>query len=400
MAEVGEAAWVERQLAAAEDDDPALLARLHRIDALRMDGMELLDLPMAELVRQLQQAATLRAVYSRHQLRERLVDLWSNHFNIYARKGNAMYLLAADTAKVIRHHALGKFPDMVRASARSPAMLGYLDNQVNRKGVANENYARELLELHTLGVDGGYTQRDVQEVARCLTGWTIENRFLRPRGRFRFDPDAHDDGEKVVLGQRIPSGGGESDGDRVLAILCSHPATARFIAGKICRSFLGGAADRWIDRTAEVFSETGGDIAAMVKPILLSTDLLESPPILKRPFDYVVSALRASNAVTDANRPLLAHIEAMGQPLYEWPMPDGYPDSTEAWTGSLLARWNFAFALADGAISGTAADAADLADHGASLTEVVTGRTGVAMRGTTPAHGLAMTLCSPEFMWR
>src|SRR5712692_4635077 len=184
-----------------------------------------------------------------------MVHFWTDHFNIDSSKAECKWLKAADDRDVIRPHAMGRFPDLLRASALSPAMLWYLDGRFNRKrdgdDKPNENYARELLELHTLGVHGGYTQRDVMEVARCLTGWTLETRpfwlshAIRPRNAFWFDSARHDDGEKIVLGHRIPPGGGEKDGDRVLDILAQHPATARFIATKICRHFLGDDTGPW-----------------------------------------------------------------------------------------------------------------------------------------------------------
>jgi hypothetical protein len=225
---MGREAFVDEQLHPTDASEPQILTlRLRGMvgEARDSGAWDLQDLPERDVLRQLSQAALLRAVYSHWQLRERLVDLWTNHFNIYARKNRGAYYTPTDQANVIRAHALGTFPDLLRASARSPAMLGYLDNEANRKGVPNENYARELLELHTLGVNGGYTQRDVREVARCLTGWTIEDRFLRRRGTFRFAAERHDNGEKIVLGHRIPAGGGEGDGERVLDIVCAHPST-------------------------------------------------------------------------------------------------------------------------------------------------------------------------------
>lgn len=396
---IGREQYVEKLLRAEERESLDLVARLHRIDVLRMDGIELLDLPRDEIIRQLQQAAILRAIYGRNQLLERMVEFWSNHFNIYARKAEGMYFLPAESEQVIRKHALGKFEDLLMGTAKSPAMLNYLDNKVNRKGVPNENYARELLELHTMGVDGGYTQNDVQEVARCLTGWTIESRFMRPRGKFRFDDSQHDDGEKHVLGHRIPPNGGVEDGETVIEMLAKHPATARFISSKICRYFLGDAAETWIERTAETFVSTGGDIRAILKPILLSDELVESTPIIKRPFDFVVSALRALDADTDGNRSLQRHLEAMGQPLYQWPMPDGYPDSTESWTGSLLARWKFATDLIGNRIAGTTVSLDRLKNRGANWSQLV-----LASHETWSVGGdketVALLLCSPAFQWR
>ena len=257
---------------------------------------------------------------------------------------------------MVRTHALGKFPELLNASAHSPAMLFYLNNDANKSGVPNENYARELMELHTLGVHGGYTQKDVLEVARCFTGWTIEGRFLRRRGTFVFDAKQHDNGAKTVLGTRIAPGGGEKDARQVLALLAKHPATANFISGKISRYFLGDDAEKWTGKLAKIYQQTNGDIPAMLRPLLLSDELRDSPPILKRPFDFLVSSLRALNADTDGGRGVQEHLASMGQPLYQWPMPDGYPDRTAAWTGSLLARWNFALALCGGDVDGTSLD--------------------------------------------
>ncbi|MDF2439265.1 MAG: hypothetical protein JWN98_249, partial [Abditibacteriota bacterium] len=356
VTKMGHAAYIEEQLNPVDQEELLLQVRLRGLEVLRSNAIELRDLQETEVLRQLQQAAILRAVYSQYQLRERLVDFWSNHFNIYARKGLGTYLITADDIAVIRTHALGTFPDLLRASAHSPAMLSYLDNSENRRGVANENYARELLELHTLGVGGGYSQSDVQEVARCLTGWTIENRFLYRRGTFRFDEARHDNGVKTVLGTRIAAGGGQSDGDKVLSILSSHPATAHFIASKLCRYFLGQENAQWARRLAHIYTQTKGNISAMLRPLLLSEELLHSAPIVKRPFDYLVSALRTLNADSDGGALLQKHLENMGQTLWSWPMPDGYPDSTAAWSGSVLSRWNFAFALCSRDIPNTTID--------------------------------------------
>ncbi|MCC6442580.1 MAG: DUF1800 domain-containing protein [Armatimonadetes bacterium] len=349
-------AYIEEQLHPQEKEPPALALRLRGIEAIRNHAMELGDYPQQAALHQLQQAALIRAVYSPHQLRERMVDFWSNHFNIYALKGRGYYLKTADDREVIRRHALGRFPDLLKASARSAAMLTYLDSQANRKGRPNENYARELMELHTLGVGGGYTQKDVQEVARCLTGWTMENRFLRPRGHFRFDTALHDNGSKTVLGTPIPADGGLSDGETVLDILAHHPSAARFICGKLCRYFIGSAPEKLVLRLAGVFQQTEGDIRAVLRSLLLSEEFRNGLPILKRPFDFMVSSLRVLAADTDGGEPLLSHLTRMGQPLFEWPMPDGYPDQTSAWTGSLLARWNFAFALSANNIKNTRID--------------------------------------------
>ncbi len=356
MSTMGKDAYVTAMLKPGDDEDMRLRFLLNRLDVFQMDPYETQDLPENEVIRQLQQAAILRAAYGKHQLRERMVDFWTNHFNIYGRKGLAAFRKAADETNVIRKHALGSFPQMLHASSRSSAMLIFLDNQSNIAGHPNENYAREIMELHTLGVHGGYTQKDVQEVARCFTGWTIERRFLRHRWSVIFDETKHDDGSKTVLGHRIPAGLGEKDAEAVLNILTNHPSTARNLATKICANFLGSDSSKWTDRVAETYLRTHGDIAEMLRPMLLSKDLIESPPILKRPFDYVVSAIRALDAETDGGLEVQKHLSDMGEPLYQWPMPDGYPTKTTAWTGTMLPRWNFAVAMTNNTMRGTGVD--------------------------------------------
>ncbi|MCH8850472.1 MAG: DUF1800 domain-containing protein, partial [Chloroflexi bacterium] len=231
--------WIVRQLNPTSDEPFDLQHRLARLDIFRFSAWELRDWKEFDIIRQLQQAALLSAALSPWQVRERMIDFWSNHFNIYAKKGLSAYRLPSAYRNVIQANALGSFPKMLHASAKSTAMLLYLDQQASHKGNPNENYARELLELHTLGVDAGYSQKDVMEVARCFTGWTEERRFLREKGSFRFYPELHDDGEKLVLGEVIPAGGGVKDGERVLDILARHPATARHLAQKLVKFFLG-----------------------------------------------------------------------------------------------------------------------------------------------------------------
>lgn len=397
--QMGREAYVDEQLRADQPEDARLTLLLHRIDALRMNGDELRDLPRDELVQQIQRAALLHAVYGKNQLLERMADLWTNHFNIYALKGDGAYRKAADDVAVVRRHALGRFPDMLRASAKSPAMLAYLDNPLNRRGVANENYARELLELHTMGVSGGYTQRDVMEVAKCFTGWGVEDRFLRPKGKFRFDPAQHDDGAKTVLGKRISAGGGIADGETVLDMLSSHPATARFIAGKVCREFLGVSNGPWVDKLAVIYLETGGDIRSMLRPLLMSDQLLVSSPIVKRPLDFVASALRCLDSATDCGKPVLSHLERMGQSPHLWPMPDGYPVKASAWSGSLLGRWSFALALTGGELGGTESRVDELVSSAGGGSELVLGESG-RYRSPKAIDSVALCLASPEFQWR
>ncbi|MDW8105195.1 MAG: DUF1800 domain-containing protein [Armatimonadota bacterium] len=412
LREMGKVAYLEQQLHPNEaGEHPLVRWRLRSFEIFQARPAELGDLPVREVVRQLSQHAILRAVYSRYQLQERMVDFWRDHFNVYAHKGLCAYYLPQYERDVLRPHALGRFPDLLKATARSPAMLLYLDNAQNRRGVPNENYARELLELHTLGVHGGYTQRDVQEVARCFTGWTVEERFLRPRGAFRFDPAQHDDGEKRVLGRRLPAGGGMEDGERVLEMLALHPATARHLCRKLCVYFLGHAPEAVVRRLSEAYLHTGGEMGAVLRELLLSEEVLHAPPAFKRPLDYLVSSLRALQAFTDGNLPLQEHLEKMGQPLYGWPLPDGYPQGEAAWKGTLLARWNFALALCANAIRGTWVDLPALVGMRPSreaLLEAI-----FCLPSDTPAlrplrerlHGslsqqAALLLASPQFQWR
>jgi uncharacterized protein (DUF1800 family) len=346
------------------------------------------------IIAELQASRILRAVYSERQLHEVMVDFWTNHFNIFAGKGADRWLLPAYDRDTIRPHALGKFLPLLQATAQSPAMLFYLDNfqsvspnmnrpgpraQQQRRGI-NENYARELMELHTLGVDGGYTQKDVQEVARCFTGWTIfqprgAGAALNPRlgeagrrkaGTFFFNFRAHDDGEKTVLGHKIPAGGGIKDGMVVLEILARHPATAKFIATKLVRHFVADDPPAaLIERAAAAFTKSDGDIRETLKTIFFSKEF-NSPEAyrakVKRPFELAVSAIRALGAETNGGVGTHQWIARMGEPLYGFQTPNGYSDAAESWvnTGGLLERMNFGLALANNRVPGTRVDLARL----------------------------------------
>jgi len=411
MRKAGLDEWFQAQLK-PEGEPLSLGMSLRRLEIFHFTPYELRDVGEELVIRQMQQAAILRAVYSPWQLRERLVDFWTNHFNIFARKGLAAYRKPTDEREVVRKHALGKFPDMLMASARSTAMLVYLDQQASHRAQPNENYARELMELHTLGVSGGYSQTDVMEVARCFTGWSEERRFLRPRGSFRFIPELHDDGEKTVLGHRIPAGGGEADGKRVVEILAKHPGTAKFVSRKLTRYFLGDGHEDVARQVAATYMRTDGDISAMMQTIFEAGSNASPSRHFKRPFDYIVSAIRATASDTDGGPGIQSHLARMGQPLYQWPMPDGYPDQTEAWTGSLLARWNFAFDLAHGRIPGTQADArrlrtlfADADDRVAVFqrpleSDVVASHGSAIKELEKPEDRIAVLLSSPEFQYR
>src|SRR2546428_3954178 len=325
------------------------------------------------VITDLQRAKVLRAVYSERQLYELMVDFWENHFSIFANKDDDRYLLTSFDRETIRPFALGRFRDLLGATAHSSAMLYYLDNwrsSVPRPypakgdkpagvdGGLNENYARELMELHTMGVDGGYTQKDVQEVARCFTGWTIQK--PNEQGLFLYRPGLHDDGDKVVLGHKILSGGGIADGERVLDILATHPSTAKFIATKLARRFISDDPPASvIDRAAAVFLKTDGSIRETLRAIITSSEFFGAYRAkVRSPVEYVAAAMRALNAETDGDRPVLDAIARMGQPVFGRITPDGYADRADQWlsSGAMVARFNFASALATNRIKGTKID--------------------------------------------
>lgn len=295
---------------------------------------------------QLIRARLMRAIFSCRQLLERVVEMWTDHFNIWIRDDTVNFLKTADDRDAIRANALGTFAALLSASAHSPAMLIYLNNDTNKVGRPNENYARELMELHTLGVDGGYTQADVQQVAKCFTGWTY---FGSSSGAtaytFQFKSSDHDATQKTVLGNIIPARAGNSglqDGDDVLNILANHPATRQFIARKIVKHFWGHTPSQsLVDATANISAATGGNIRSMVEYVLRQTYAGPTPPKFKRPMHLLASLLRATNARVTAPNNLQTPLTESGHLPFDWSPPDGYPDTLEAWTGLLLARWNF-----------------------------------------------------------
>ena len=360
---MGRAAWIEEQLHPEGISDSLCDLRARRFESLSFSPGDAYEFKKDVLRDELTRHTLLRAVYSKRQLFEVMVEFWTDHLNIDLEKGDCIYLKPSDDREVIRRHALGKFRDLIRASATSPAMLIYLDgasNKVRRhhEDVPNENYARELLELHTLGVHGGYTQTDVREAARCLTGWTFD-RKRRPgyrRGQTYFRADWHDDGEKTVLGTRIPAGGGAKDLEQLIDIVCRHPSTARFISEKLCRRLVSATPpETLVEQTAAVFVETQGDIRAVLRSILNSADFFSAPgTLLKRPFRFTVSALRALAADTHApaRSQVVQYLTRMGHGLFQYPTPDGYPDDETPWMGTLMWRWNFSLALASGHLGG------------------------------------------------
>ncbi|MFQ5942908.1 MAG: DUF1800 domain-containing protein [Anaerolineales bacterium] len=356
-ANAGLEAWLERQLAADVLDLPEVEERLSEFDTLEMSPIELRDLQEnGRVARELGASAVVRQIYSSNQLFEVLVDFWTNHFNIFAYSPPELFLKGVDDRVVIRTHALGKFPDMLTASAHSPAMLVYLDNARSQHPSPNENYARELLELHTLGVDGGYTYADIQAVARAFAGWSVGGfrRTADRAGEFTYLRNWHDPEPKSVLGDELP--GGKADGDRVLKLLAEHPSTARFIATKLSERFVSDAPPKSIvERVAETYMQTGGDIPAMIRTIAYSDEFAASAGLkLKRPLDFVVSAIRVTGAEGRLDRVLRFFLQVLGQVPFGWPTPDGYPDYAAAWanTNQSLYRWNLALLIASGMLPG------------------------------------------------
>src|SRR5579864_5609636 len=339
---------------------------------------------------ELAEAKLLRAIYSNRQLDEVMTDFWFNHFNVFIGKGPERYMVSAYERDVIRPHALGKFKDILAATAKSPAMLFYLDNwqsvgpnsdlalygqqrrigrrgrfarprpqAKNRPSGLNENYAREIMELHTLGVDGGYMQKDVTELAKVLTGWTIERPQLG--GEFKFNERAHEPGPKYVLGRKIGEHG-EKEGEEMLDVLAHHPSTAKFISRKLAMRFVSdNPPPALVDRMAETFLKKDGDIREVLRTMFHSPEFWAADAYrakMKTPFEFVASAARASGADIQNALPLVATLNRMGMPLYAMQPPTGYSMKAEAWVNSsaLLNRMNFALQLASGRLPGTSLD--------------------------------------------
>jgi len=317
-------------------------------------------------------AEITRHIVSQRQVEEVMVDLWTNHFNVFGQKGLVRLFAGDFVERAIRPHALGRFEDLLLATARHPAMLLYLDNARSRKESApvegkkrrglNENYARELLELHTLGVDGGYEQSDVREAARVLTGWSVE----RPREGglgFRFRPGAHDSGEKHVLGERFADDG-EAEGKKLITLLARHPSTARHVAKKLCVRFVADEPPATcIEQAARTFRESDGDIARVIRSIVLGPTLLSADvrdKKLKSPLELVVSSARALGATPDGSLALARVLGRLGEPLLLESVPTGYPEEQAEWTSSsgMLSRMGFATELGAGRVPGLSLDLA------------------------------------------
>ncbi len=315
-------------------------------------------------------AKLFRAVYSNRQLEAVLTDFWYNHFNVFLDKGADRYMVTSYERDAIRPFVLGKFKDLLLATAQSPAMLFYLDNfqsvrsdmdgknlgaKRGKRGL-NENYGRELMELHTLGVDGGYTQKDVTEVARCFTGWTI--REPRRGGGFEFNERQHDPGEKHVLGVTIPANGGIEDGYKVIEILSRQPATAHFISKSLAIRFVSDdPPEALVQRMADTFQKSDGDLREVMRTMIYAPEFWaqdEYHAKIKSPFEMVVSALRATNADVDFTNAVSGQLNQLGEPLYKKQEPTGYSNKGSEWMNSaaLLGRMNFALNLASNHVGG------------------------------------------------
>ena len=402
---------------------------LATMPALRREAMAVSQ-PQQFVNFELTEQKLLRAVYSNRQLQEVLVDFWMNHFNVFNGKGPDRILLTSFERDAIRPYVFGKFKDMLLATARHPAMLYYLDNwqsQSPRDNVAapppgvsrpglNENYGREIMELHTLGVDGGYTQADVIAVARAFTGWTIYDpqRFAE----YQFNPAFHDRKEKVILGHVIPAMGAEQDGLQVIDLLAHHPSTAAFISRKLAQRFVADDPPKsLVDRMAQTFLNTDGDLRAVLQTLFSSTEFLSEgawQAKVKSPLEMVVSSLRAVGADVSDTFVLAQRIADLGEPLYGKLEPTGYPNTSEGWTNTagVLGRINFATALASGQIPGVKVDrdrfsgkrasdvAATLLNSAPSASTLTTIEKANGSSAATPSLLPALVIGSPDFQLR
>ncbi|MBC8506186.1 MAG: DUF1800 domain-containing protein [Anaerolineales bacterium] len=374
--EIGLDNFIDEQLAPKTIDDTEMGSYLSDIESIFMSPEELLEIEQrGQPVRELIQTTLLRAIHSKRQLYELMVDFWSNHFNLYVRKSFVGLLKIIDDRDVIRPHALGNFHDILSGSAHSPAMLVYLDNAQSNQRHPNENYARELLELHTLGVSGGYTHKDVEEVARALTGWSVTNPRDDKPGYFQYRSRLHDNGEKTILGQTFPAGQGIEDGEQLLEMLAEHPSTAQYISEKLVRRFVSDDPPvSLVSQAAETFNSTSGNIQKVMSTILHSEEFRASlGSKFKRPYEYTVSALRVTGAQTSVERSPGSFLTQMGQPLFNWAPPNGFPDNADAWstTNGMLARWNYALSVSFNATRDTELNWDDLINSTNSTSDVI-----------------------------
>ncbi len=367
---MGRDAWLDEQLDPDSIDDSACDAMLQSIPFLGMTGQELWDnytspsSGLGQLTRGLQGAALIRSTVSKRQLFERMVEFWSDHFSVYQNKtGKQRIFKVLGDRDVIRAHALGNFRDILLASARSASMSLYLDNYASSADAINENYSRELLELHTVGVDAPFGASDIVDLARCLTGWRFEWPGSGIFGTFRFASGQHDNDSKTVMGLSIPAGGGESDGVAAIDYLASHPLTAQFVSRKMISWLLRGDPDQaMVNQIANVFMSSNGDIKAMVRAILDPDFMLAANPWrnpkLKRPFHLLVGLMRQLGVSTTETLGMNQALEALGHAPYDWHAPDGYSDRMVDWGGAVLSRWKLVSVLLENQIPGVTVDSA------------------------------------------
>ncbi len=351
LLQMGHEAYIDYQLDADNIDDSEIEDIIAQyLPTVAMSTSEIFSLIQSETINQfdaaieLKVATFLRAVYSKKQLFQVMVEFWNNHFSVYHFDGPVAFLKTVEDREMMRPYALSSFRNLLQENAKSPAMIYYLDTFSSSKESPNENYARELMELHTLGVDGPYTHHDIDEVARCFTGWSLQQTM----GDFQFYPFLHDYEEKQVLGQTIAAGGGQTDGEQVLDILADEDSCAAFISKKLCQHFISdNPFNELIEETTEVFKQTDGDIKHCLRHILLSEHFQFSrDQKLKRPFHYLTAASRTLNAnILNGNsiREAFNLLEALGHLPFNWQSPDGYPDYASHWesTTGMLYRWNF-----------------------------------------------------------
>ena len=356
--------WIDEQLHPERIADRAVVSRIARYEKpIAMpprDERQQLRRAGRQAVANLSAQRILRAAESERQLNEVMVDFWMNHFNVFAGKRLSAFLITSYERDTIRPRIWGRFDELLLATAQSPAMLVYLDNVRSRSGALNENYARELMELHTIGVDAGYTQKDVTELARVFTGWSV-----RPRDQqFVFRRPVHDHGAKAVLGVKL-AGGGMSEGEQMIRFLARHPATARHIATKLCQRLVADEPPHaLVERVAKRFRDTSGDLRATVKAVIDSPEFWTSRKAkTKTPFEYAVSAIRVAGATIEDPLPLARELRKMGEGLYLSQPPTGYPDDAAAWsgTGATLARVDFAVALSNNKMPGVRVATSDAA---------------------------------------
>lgn len=362
-ASLGYQGYLEYQLNHTAINDDQCQARLAGLLTLTMTQQQHYEQSTAILSSELTDAAIIRATFSQRQLFERMVEFWTDHFNIDITKEPPNILKSVDDRDVIRANALGNFGTLLRASAHSPAMLTYLDNHTSTGTSPNENYAREIMELHSMGVDGGYTQADVLQVTRCFTGWGYENRIGFPtRGNFFYTASRHYNPAKTIFAGTpqqldIPANLGQTDGDMVLTALINHPSTARYIAKKLSRYLLReDPSTALIDAVAAAYTTTGGDIKSMIRVILQPNLVAAAPLKYKRPFHLVVSSLRALPTTLNNGTGIRTQLANCGHRPFYWGTPDGYPDSLLYWQGLLIPRWNFGASLLNSNIAGVSID--------------------------------------------